>query len=255
MSFLSHHPFAVEAHFEKSLVLAFALPREQLEALVPDWFELDLFEDRWGFLAVAVVKTRGLRPKGWPKICGRDFVLAGYRAFVRYRGKDGRRRRGLYILGSETDRRSMVWLGNLFTSYSYRHSKIEWASETGAERITSADGLEISASRFDESDDRKIELPTGSPFKNWKQARQFAGPMPFTFSQDWKTRSIVIVEGMRSSWKPVPMRVEHRRVPFFSRPELGLDFGEAVLANAFLVEDVPYSWKKGRSELWAEEFL
>ena len=172
MSFLGHHPFAVEAHFEKSLVLGFAVAREQLTALVPDCLELDLFEGRWGFVAAAMVKTRALRPKGLPKIFGRDFTLIGYRVFVRYRGADGRRRRGLYILGSETDRRSMVSLGNLFTRYRYSYSKMEWTAGSGKEVVGSADGLEIVASRFEESDDREIELPEDSPFADWKQAQQ-----------------------------------------------------------------------------------
>ena len=248
MSFLGHHPFAVEAHFEKSLVLAFAVPREQLAALVPDCLELDLFEEQWGFVAAAMVKTRGLRPKGLPAIFGRNFTLIGYRVFVRYRGADGRRRRGLFILGSQTNRRSMVHLGNLFTQYRYSHSKIDWTTEAGKEAVTVADGLEIVASRFEESDDREIELPVDSPFADWKQARQFAGPMPFTFSCDAQQRQIVIVEGVRSSWQPLPMRVERWKIPFFSKADFDFDFGGAVLANAFLVEDVPYYWNKGRSE-------
>ena len=250
------HPFAVEAHFDKSLVLAFALPREHLAALLPDCLELDLFEEQWGFVAVAMVKTRALRPKGLPAILGRDFTLVGYRIFVRYRGADGRRLRGLYILGSRTDRRSMVWLGNFFTRYRYAFSKIDWATETHAdgdvERVSSAEGLEVVAMRPLEGTENAVPLPDCSPFADWKQARQFAGPMPFTFSVDSETRSIVIVEGVRSSWRPVPMRVERWNAPFFSGEEFGMDFSEAVLANAFLVEDVPYHWKRGRREFWGE---
>ena len=36
LSFLKNHPFAVEAFFETSLVLTFAVPKEELEHLVPD---------------------------------------------------------------------------------------------------------------------------------------------------------------------------------------------------------------------------
>ena len=34
LSFLKNHPFAVEAFFESSLVLTFALPKEQLQHLI-----------------------------------------------------------------------------------------------------------------------------------------------------------------------------------------------------------------------------
>ena len=30
----------------------------------------------------------------------------------------------------------------------------------------------------------------------------------------------------------------------------GLNFSRLVLANAFSLRNVPYSWKKGRTELW-----
>src|SRR6185295_4399693 len=119
LSFLKNHPFAVEAFFESSLVLTFAIPKEQLQALIPECLELDTLNDQWAFIAVAMVRTKSLRPKGFPKIMGNDFFLIGYRVFVRYTNQAGKRLRGLYILRSETDRRRMALLGNIFTHYNY----------------------------------------------------------------------------------------------------------------------------------------
>src|SRR3954464_5273530 len=99
--FLKNHPFAVEAHFESSVVLTFAVPKEQLRKLIPGCLELDTFDDKWGFVAVAMVQTTGLRPKGFPKFMGNDFFLIGYRIFVRFTNNKGKRLRGLYILKSE----------------------------------------------------------------------------------------------------------------------------------------------------------
>lgn len=61
-----------------------------------------------------------VRPRGLPARLGLDFLLAGYRLFVRFDSASGRRSRGLQILGSETDRWSMALGGRLFTSYAYR---------------------------------------------------------------------------------------------------------------------------------------
>ena len=83
-SFLKNHPFAVEAFFERSLVVTYAAPKEQLADLIPECLELDPFQDRWGFIAVAMVQTKALRPKGFPQIFGNDFFLIGYRVFVRF---------------------------------------------------------------------------------------------------------------------------------------------------------------------------
>ena len=107
LSFLKDHPFAVEAFFKRSIVLTFAVPKEQLKHLIPECLELDVFNDRWAFIAIAMVQTKDLRPKGFPKIFGNDFFLIGYRVFVRYKTEDGKNFRGLYILKSETDKPKM----------------------------------------------------------------------------------------------------------------------------------------------------
>lgn len=69
LSFLKNHPFAVEANFESSLVLTFAVPKEQLQNLIPECLQLDTFEDKWAFLAIAMVQTRDLWSlKGSPSL-------------------------------------------------------------------------------------------------------------------------------------------------------------------------------------------
>jgi Uncharacterized conserved protein (COG2071) len=67
-AFLKNHPFAVEAHFDTSTVLTFAVPKQQLQSMIPKCVELDTFNDQYAFVAVAMVQTTGLRPKGFPKI-------------------------------------------------------------------------------------------------------------------------------------------------------------------------------------------
>jgi hypothetical protein len=116
LSFLKNHPFAVEAFFTSSIVLSFAVPKEELQCLIPECLTLDTHNEKWGFIAVAMVQTRALRPKGFPTLFGNDFFLVGYRIFVRYINKAGKRLRGLYILKSETDKKRMEVFGNLFTN-------------------------------------------------------------------------------------------------------------------------------------------
>src|SRR5882762_1499969 len=136
-SFLKNHPFAVEAFFESSLVLTFAIPKEQIQHLIPECLELDTFDDKWAFIAVAMVQTRGLRPKGFPEMLGNDFFLIGYRVFVRYTNNVGKSLRGLYILKSETDRRKMEFFGNIFTHYNYTTTDIHQLKQNGTTEINS----------------------------------------------------------------------------------------------------------------------
>ena len=91
MNFLKTHPFAVEAYFDYSAVFTFAFEKDILQALIPECLSLDLFQDRWAFVAIAMVQTKGLRPKGFLRALGNDFFLAGYRIFVRYKTSQGKK--------------------------------------------------------------------------------------------------------------------------------------------------------------------
>ncbi|MEO5777109.1 MAG: DUF2071 domain-containing protein [Flavobacterium sp.] len=137
LSFLKDHPFAVEAFFESSLVLTFAVPKEELQSLIPECLELDTHNDKYAFVAVAMVQTKDLRPKGFPKFMGNDFFLIGYRVFVRYTNNKGKRLRGLYILKSETDKRKMELMGNFFTHYNYSTTDITKSENTKTKEIIS----------------------------------------------------------------------------------------------------------------------
>lgn len=238
---ISQHPFPVQAHFDYSLVLTYAYPLEALQPLIPDCLELDTYQQKYAFIAAAMVQTRHLRPKGFPRLMGNNFFLAGYRIFVRYNSTNGRRLRGLYILRSETDKPKMRILGNLFTNYNYSTIQVQTIFESGirVEVESPTTGLRVKASLDDSSE---IALPEHSPFPDWKAARNFAGPMPFTFSV--KPNEVVIVEGKRSKWQPRPVCILEAEVP---RLRQFVD-QEPLLANAFVTEDIPYEWSSGRRE-------
>ncbi len=238
---LKNHPFAVEAFFESSLVLTFALPKEQLEKLIPQHLTLDTFDDKWAFVAVAMVQTKSLRPKGFPIFMGNNFFLIGYRIFVRYRNLDGKKLRGLYILKSETDKKKMEFLGNIFTHYSYTTTDINLQLSSTKKTIHS-EKSRLNVVYDDSSSD--ISLPTNSPFSDWKEARRFAGPLPFTFTYSHKNNSMLIIEGVRQNWQPSPINVLDYQVGFLKERDLE----NAVLANAFIIRNIPYHWKKGKVE-------
>ncbi len=242
-AFLKNHPFAVEAFFETSLVLTFAVPKAALEGLIPACLSLDTFDDRWAFIAVALVQTKNLRPKGFPQFMGNDFFLIGYRIFVQYHNQAGKRLRGLYILKSETDRKKMEVLGNTFTHYNYTTTDIQQSHRNHQ--------TEIKSTRSDfyirvETENADVALPEHSPFADWKEARRFAGPLPFTFTYNEKQKQVLIIEGVRQHWKPSPVQVVDYHISFLN----ALRLPEVVLANAFMIKDIPYYWKKGKTEPW-----
>ena len=243
MKFLKNHPFAVEAFFESSIVLTFAIPKEQLLGLIPKCLELDTFQDKWAFIAVAMVQTKNLRPKGLPEFLGNDFFLIGYRIFVRYTNKDGRRLRGLYIIRSETDKKKMELMGNIFTHYNYKTTDISQKIKDNFKIISSK------KSEFKvviEQTENEITIPDHSPFTDWKDARKFAGPLPHTFTYNKEDRTVLIIEGVRQNWKPQPIKIKSYDFKFLNT----LNFQDLVLANAFEIKNIQYFWKKGRIEKW-----
>jgi len=240
---IKNHPFAVEAFFESSIVLTFAVPKQELEKLLPECLELDVFDDKWAFIAMAMVQTKDLRPKGFPKFLGNNFFLIGYRIFVKYRNNKGKRLRGLYILKSQTDKKKMEIVGNLFTHYNYTTTDIIREKKEGELTLSSLQSnFEIEVNINTDN----VDLPTNSPFLDWKQARRYAGPLPFTFTFNELKNEILIIEGVRQNWQPKPIEIFNYNISFLD--SLGVD--GTVLANAFVLENIPYYWKKGKKEIW-----
>jgi hypothetical protein len=243
---LQRHPFGVEAFFDRSLVLTYAVPKAAITPLVGPGLELDAYDD-WGFLAIAMVQTRALRPRGVPAWMGRDFFLSGYRVFTRFVRPEKQTLRGLRILRSDTDRAAMVRLGNVFTHYGYRHAQVEIAADpTRLEIRVRTPEREADVHVVADLASRPAPLPAGSPFRTMDDARTFAGPLPYTFSYDEHAGKMVVVKGLRQAWDPQPVHVDVKEASYLERaPFAGAD---VRLANAFYVSDVPYAWKPGSLE-------
>lgn len=243
MNFLKNHPFAVETFFKSSIVLTFAVPKDQVKNLIPECLDLDTYQEKWAFIAVAIVQTKNLRPKGFPKFLGNDFILIGFRIFVRYTNNEGKRLRGLYIIKSETNKKKMRVLGNIFTHYNYTSTDITIETKNDYKIINSQ------KSKFEiviEKPTNDLQLPKGSPFIDFKDARKFAGPLPFTFTYNEKNKEVLIIEGVRQNWKPIPINIKSYSIDFIN----SLNIENLVLANAFEINNIPYYWKKGKIEKW-----
>lgn len=241
VAWLRRHLVPIRAHFDSCLTLTYAVPAATLRRLLPRGLELETLGD-YGFVAVALVQTRALRPAGLPAALGQDFFLSGYRIFTRFRTPAGRRLRGLRILRSDADRRVMVTAGNLLTHYRYHHCAATVRTGANALDVTvrTSDGhgdLEVHA----ELDDHA--LPPASPFATVREALRFAGPLPFTFDFEAETNSIVAIEGRRANWRPQAVRADVRRLAFFDQP--AFHGCQPRLAAAFHVSNIDYHWQRG----------
>lgn len=137
----------------------------------------------------------------------------------------------------------MVWMGNALTRYGYRPAQI-LVHRTGCMREINVQ------TRASEADLRLTAdfgtdcpaLPAGSPFKDEGDARRYSGPLPYTFSHERETNSMVIIQAVRRGWRPRAVAVDLHEATFFRQPSFaGVT---PVLASAFCVENVPYRWER-----------
>jgi hypothetical protein len=158
---------------------------------------------------------------------------------VRYTNNAGKHLRGLYILKSETDKKKMECMGNIFTHYNYTTTDIVQTEQINSWEISSTN------SKFKiiiDNRDEDISLPGNSPFSDWKEARRFAGPLPFTFTYNSSKKEVLIIVGVRQNWTPAPVKVIDYNFEFLN----SLTLDSPVLANSFIVKNIPYWWKKGK---------
>ena len=238
---LRRHPIAIHAHFRHCLTLTYAFPPDVLRRLLPPGLELDTYNGH-AFFAVALVQTESLRPASLPERCGQNFFLAGYRVFTTFTRPNGSRVRGLRILRSDADRAGMVIGGNMLTHYNYHRCQAK-ADEEGLRLHFSVSTTDDRGTLDVVTDLSNPSLPSGSPFQSVREARRFAGPLPFTFDYERETDAIIAIHATRANWQPVPVSVEVRRLWFFDQPLF--DGCKPVLAAAFYVHDIDYRWERG----------
>jgi hypothetical protein len=238
---LRRHPVPIEAHFHECITLTYALPAGVLRPLLTPGLELET-AGGYGFVAVALVQAESLRPAGLPAALGQDFFLAGYRVFTTFRTPGGRRLRGLRILRSDANRARMVAGGNVMTHYNY-HRCTSHVEETGGLvriAIDTPDGggdLRLTVDRANPA------LPAGSPFASVREARRFAGPLPFTFDFEKQTNAIIAIQATRANWRPAPVSVAVDCISFFAQP--AFRGCTPILAAAFHVSGIDYRWERG----------
>jgi hypothetical protein len=86
-------------------------------------------------------------------------------------------------------------------------------------------------------------LPAGSPFASARDARRFAGPLPFTFDFETETHGIIAIRATRANWRPTPVSAEVERLSFFDQP--AFRGCTPRLAAAFSVSGIDYRWERG----------
>ncbi len=101
-----------------ALSFNYAVPAEALAKLLPRPLKPDVHKGS-AWIQVLVSSLRDLRPRGMPSLFGANFCQVSYRAAVRYRGADGRPRRGGFFTRSDTNDAVMRAVGNRLAEFKF----------------------------------------------------------------------------------------------------------------------------------------
>lgn len=198
----------------------------------------------FGFVAVALVDMQNLRPERFPRWMGPDAIFIGYRVFVRTQLPDGRSRRRRKVLRTDVNRLHLLVGTRLLTRYGSGLIGAAWDTEGPADGVRTRSRWRGASLTVSTVDDGPATPPASSPFARWDDAAPFTGPLPWTLAPGRSGTSAIAVKGVRSDWAPRPVTVRHHDVGFFDRqPFTGTP---PVLASAFRIDDVHYSWLAGR---------
>lgn len=245
MTSLRRHPVAMTARFRTAIVVTFGFPEPLLAGLVAPTLAVETV-DGLGFVAVALVDMEGLRPEAAPSWAGSDAVFVGYRVFVRTQLEDGRTRRGLKVLRTDVDRLHVLVGTRVLTRYEAGLVAATWETDGQVDRVRTRPRWRGAALEVVTADDDPSVPPAGSPFNSWQEAAPFRGPLPWTLAPDATGTSAIAVKGVRSDWDPRPVTVRDHRIGWFDHPPFS--HAQPVLASAFRIADVDYSWRAGREQ-------
>jgi hypothetical protein len=231
-------PFAIKTWFDCFIVLIYSVDKEKAGALLP--YPL-IHEEHGGkaLMAAAFVKSKKFRPAFLPAFMGTSFNLVGYRHMASYQRSDGKKIRGLKIIQSGTNRKFMQLGGNELTQYKFNYNPIVIENNNGNISMQ-GDGVKIIAK--ENLSDTEIPLPANSIFESWTHARKYGGPLLYTFEVEPASKTVIITEGSRKHWQPRPVEIIEADIDFFKQsPYAEMN---PVLSAAYLVKNIPYSWKK-----------
>ena len=230
------------AHLTNMFLVNFAVRADVLRQHVPPVFALET-KDGYGFMSAVIARVEAMRPRGAPKLLGRDFDSVVYRVPVRYRSNNGRTVRGFYFPRSDAS----DWLLSL-GGFWQRLFKTCWShvammqrhGETRFTVVPSDFSNARIAARFVRSR-RHSRLPESSCFATIQQADEFLIARPIALHYDSRRREVAIVLVRRAHWNARVASVQQAEFDYV-RALAGRDPQAVRFDSVLYVQRVPYVW-------------
>jgi uncharacterized protein YqjF (DUF2071 family) len=237
-------PFDANTVWAEAVCLNIRVRPEALRPLIPEVFDLDLYEGwAWVSLTASRLKDFGV---GWlPAAMRMNFYQSTYRAHVRYTDFRGRSLKGCYFVRSETNSAMMSLTANLLPEFrahqcstypilmARQHDHLVLTVDTGNDPAGKV-VLVLDTAR------PLVAMPPNSVFPTLLEARAFIVDFHDAFSYDPDTREVFFLKIDRGEWHlQVFEPVDHYLGYVSAGP---FPPGAAELDSLFYFRNTPYRW-------------
>lgn len=237
-------PFDTTTIWSDAIAVNFRAQPEALRPLVPEVFDLDLYEGHaFVSLTASRLKDFGF---GWlPRALRINFYQATYRAHVSFTDFQGRKRRGCYFVRSETNSAMMSMAANLlpeFRGHRCQTYPILMARQ-GSHLMLTVDSEDDPSGKvvlvLDETGSEK-KMPLSSCFRDVESAYQHLVDFYDAFAYEPETNEVLLLQIERGDWDiQVVEPVDYYFGYFNNGP---FPPGTTELDSVFYFRNVPYRW-------------
>jgi hypothetical protein len=237
-------PFDTTTVWAEAVAVNIRVAPAALRPLVPDVFDLDLYEGS-AFVSLTASRLQDFGLGRLPRPLRMNFYQATYRAHVTFTDFHGRMLRGCYFVRSATNSGLMSLAANLLPEFRAHRCATHPILMIRRDKhlvLTvdpASDPAEMVVLVLDTSRPRS-QMPETSVFPSIGAARDFLVDFTDAFSYDPQTGEVFILQIQRGDWDiRVVDPVDHYLGYISDGP---FRVGAAHLDSVFYFTDVPYRW-------------
>jgi uncharacterized protein YqjF (DUF2071 family) len=237
-------PFDTQTTWAEAVAVNVSVAPAALRPLVPDVFDLDLYQGR-AFVSLTASRLKDFGAGWLPRALRMNFYQATYRAHVTYTDFRGRRTRGCYFVRSETNSRLMSLAANLlpeFRAHACSTYPILMVRQGNHLVLTVDSGADPAGKVVLVLDTARAlpGMPANSQFPSLQAGYEFLVDFHNAFSYDPDTGEVFLLQIERGDWDiRVVEPVDHYLGYFVAGP---FRPDTAQLDSVFYFTDVPYRW-------------
>jgi Uncharacterized conserved protein (COG2071) len=223
---------------ERRLLVNYRVEVEAIRRMLPAPFRPQVVSGV-SMAGICMIRLGALRPDGAPRAVGIRTENAAHRVAVEWTRRDGPSR-GVYIPRRDSTSRLTVLLGGRLFPGEHHHARFEVHEREGRFDVafTSVDGSAHAAVTAELAND----LPAGSVFSSLEEASVFFAESPVGYSATRRPQRFDGLELRCHRWSIQPLLVNHAESSFFDDESL-FPAGTAELDSAFLMRDIPATWR------------